>query len=129
MAKSTTSLKILYGEGSEQVLVAQVPFLLDAGHVVETAIGRTAIENALDKTKFDLVVLGPSLTKNDRHHLPYVVKKGHAGTRVLVMHSDGERHHEVDLCLQTGRTMEDLVTRIAANWGQGGLSKSASAGT
>jgi hypothetical protein len=58
-------------------------------------------------------VLGPTLTKNDRHHLPYMVKKAHVGTRVLVMHTDGERHPQVDASLETGRSIDDLVAKIA----------------
>ena len=44
---------------------------------------------------FDLVILGATLSKDDRHHLPYMVKKLNAGTKVLVMHA-GTHHHEVD---------------------------------
>ena len=47
---------------------------------------------SLQKSSFDLVVLGPTLTRNDRHHLPYVVKKASSQTSVLVMHADGSRH-------------------------------------
>ena len=128
MAKSAVQLKILYGEGNEQVLATQAASIQKAGHQVEKALGRQGVEEALRKGKFDLVVLGPTLSKNDRHHLPYTVKKGHAGTRVLVLHSDGARHHEVDICLETGRTIDDLLAKIASTWGQGALSKSAGAG-
>ena len=67
---------------------------------------------ALAKGAFDLVVLGPTLTRNDRHHLPYVVKKAQAGTAVLVMHADGSRHPYVDACTDTGASTENVLARI-----------------
>jgi DNA-binding NtrC family response regulator len=118
MAKSAFKLKILYGEGDEEVLASQAASIQKAGHEVETAVGRKGVEEALRRGGFDLVVLGPTLTKNDRHHLPYVVKKTHQGTRVLVMHTDGERHPCVDANLDTGRSIEDLIHKIAAIQGQ-----------
>jgi DNA-binding NtrC family response regulator len=118
MAKSAFKLKILYGEADEEVLAAQAASIQKAGHEVETAVGRKGVEEALRRGGFDLVVLGPTLTKNDRHHLPYVVKKTHQGTRVLVMHTDGERHPCVDANLDTGRSIEDLIHKIAAIQGQ-----------
>lgn len=128
MAKSAVQLKVLYGEGNEQVLDTQASSIQKAGHQVEKALGRKGVEECLRKGKFDLVVLGPTLTRNDRHHLPYMVKKANLGTRVLVLHSDGARHHEVDICLETGRTIDDLLARVASFWGQSALSKGASTG-
>ena len=113
-AKSSFKLKILYGEGNAEVLASQAASIQKAGHQVETAVGRKGVEEALRRESFDLVVLGPTLTKNDRHHLPYMVKKEHAGTRVLVMHSDGERHPQVDASIETGRTIDDLLATIAS---------------
>lgn len=114
--KPTFRLKVLYSEGDAEVLNAQAGTLQKAGHQVETAVGRKAVEEALRKTTFDLVVLGPTLTRNDRHHLPYMIKKLTAAPRVLVMHTDGERHHYVDANLDTGCSMEDVVAKIAAMW-------------
>ena len=85
-----------------------------AGHQVTTAEGRKAIEQALKSDAFDLVILGPTLTRNDRHHLPYMVKKAHEGTRVLVMHSDGGRHPYVDQATDTGRSLESILETIAS---------------
>src|SRR5215467_15470777 len=101
MAKSSFKLNILYGEGDQEVVTSQAGAMSKAGHQVTTAVGRKEIEAALKKGGFDLVVLGPTLTRNDRHHLPYMVKKGHEGTRVLVMHTDGEGHPAVDSTLET----------------------------
>jgi DNA-binding NtrC family response regulator len=114
MAKTAFKLKILYGEGDEEVLAAQATLIQKAGHQVQTAIGRKGVQEILRRESFDLVLLGPTLTRDDRHHLPYMVKKAHAGTRVLVMHSDGARHHEVDANIDTGARIEVLLEKIAS---------------
>jgi DNA-binding NtrC family response regulator len=114
MAKSSSRLKVLYGEGDADVLASQAASMQKAGHQVTTAEGRKAIEQALKSDAFDLVILGPTLTRNDRHHLPYMVKKAHEGTRVLVMHSDGGRHPYVDQATDTGRSLESILETIAS---------------
>ena len=114
MSKSSFKLKILYGELNEDVLASHSDVITRAGHSVKTAVGRKGVEEAMRKESFDLVVLGPTLTRNDRHHLPYMVKKHHQGTRVLVMHTDGERHPYVDANLDTGSSMEALIAKISA---------------
>jgi DNA-binding NtrC family response regulator len=130
--KSSSQLKVLYGEGNAEVLAAQAVSIQKAGHHVETAVGRKGINEAVQKGKFDVVILGPTLTRNDRHHLPYVIKKVQP-TRILVMHTDGERHPAVDANTDTGRNMADVVAKIASlmtNVGtaQAGLAKGAAAG-
>jgi len=110
MAKS--KLRILYGEGDGEVLAAQAAAMEKAGNIVAQAVGRKAVDEALKKTSFDLVVLGPTLTRNDRHHLPYMVKKANAETSVLVMHADGSRHPYVDACTDTGASLESVLNRI-----------------
>jgi DNA-binding NtrC family response regulator len=126
--KSSSQLRVLYCEGDEEVLAAQAPTLQDAGHKVETAQGRKATEQALRQSTYDLVVLGATLSKNDRHLLPYMVKKVNENTRVLVMHTDGERHPAVDANLDTGRTIQDAVAKIASMWPQAQSAKAAGAG-
>ena len=79
---------------------------------MQPAAGRKAVQEALNKSSFDLVVLGPTLTRNDRHHLPYMVKKASAETGVLVMHADGSRHPYVDACTDTGASLESVLNRI-----------------
>lgn len=116
--KSSSQLRVLYCEGDEEVLASQATSLQAAGHKVDTAEGRKATEQALRQGTYDLVVLGATLSKNDRHHLPYMVKKAHENTRVLVMHTDGERHPAVDANLDTGRTIQDAVAKIATMWPQ-----------
>ena len=126
--KSSSQLRVLYCEGDEEVLTAQAPALQAAGHKVETAHGRKATEQALRQGSYDLVVLGATLSKNDRHHLPYMVKKSNVNTRVLVMHTDGERHPAVDANLDTGRSIQDAVAKITAVWPQAQASKAVAAG-
>jgi DNA-binding NtrC family response regulator len=112
--KSSFQLKILYGEGDAETVASQAVSIQKAGHQVETAVGRKGIDEAVRRGTFDLVILGPTLTKNDRHHLPYVIKKAQAATRVLVMHTDGEGHPAVDANIDTGRSMADVVAKITA---------------
>ena len=110
MAKA--KLRILYGEGDSDVLAAQAAAIEKAGHIVQRAEGRKAVTEALKSSSFDLVVLGPTLTRNDRHHLPYMVKKASSTTSVLVMHADGSRHPYVDACTDTGASLESVLNRI-----------------
>ncbi len=110
MAKS--KLRILYSEGDGEILAGQKTAFEKAGHVVQSAEGRKAVVEALAKVQFDLVVLGPTLTRNDRHHLPYMVKKANSQTSVLVMHADGSRHPYVDACTDTGASLESVLQRI-----------------
>jgi DNA-binding NtrC family response regulator len=110
MAKA--KLRVLYGEGEEEILKEQAAAMEKAGHTVHQAMGRKAVEDAVKKSAFDLVVLGPTLSRNDRHHLPYMVKKASPETSVLVMHADGSRHPYVDACTDTGASLEAVLTRI-----------------
>jgi len=126
MAKA--KLKVLYGEGEEDVLKQQAAAMEKAGHSVQQAVGRKAVQEALNKSSFDLVVLGATLSRNDRHHLPYMVKKANAETSVLVMHADGTRHPYVDACTDTGASMESVLTRIEGMQIAGMMPSAAAAG-
>ena len=106
------TIKILYGESDEQTLATQSALMKKAGHHVTTAVGRRAIQDALRQDAFDLVILGSTLTKDDRHHLPYMVKKTHERTKVLVMHA-ASRHHEVDAAIDAGTSMQLVLEKIA----------------
>jgi DNA-binding NtrC family response regulator len=110
MAKA--KLMILYGEGDGDVVAELATALQKAGHTVQQAIGRKAAEEALKKSKFELVVLGSSMSRNDRHHLPYMVKKANAETKVFVLHADGSRHPYVDACVDTGTSVESILHKI-----------------
>jgi DNA-binding NtrC family response regulator len=126
MAK--TKLRILYGEGDAEEQAAPAAAFEKAGHTVQKALGRKAVVEALQKSTFDLVVLGPSLTRNDRHHLPYIVKKAQAETPVLVMHADGSRHPYVDGCTDTGASIENVLARIDGMQIAGMMAAGAAAG-
>ncbi|MFY9843651.1 MAG: hypothetical protein ACLP0H_16010 [Terriglobales bacterium] len=107
------SIKILYGESDESTLSAQSAEMTKAGHHVTTALDRKGVQEALHHGVFDLVILGSTLSKDDRHHLPYMVKKAHAGTKVLVMHA-GTHHHEVDAAVDPNISMSRILEKIAA---------------
>ena len=110
MAKA--KLAILYGEGDGDVVAELATAFQKAGYSVQEAIGRKSAEEALKKSKFDLVVLGSSMSRNDRHHLPYMVKKANAETKVFVLHADGSRHPYVDACVDTGTSAESILHKI-----------------
>ena len=113
MSKSGGLSKVLYGELNEEVLAAQAESLQKAGYKVQAAVGRAGVMEALKGEGFDLVILGATLTRDDRHHLPYMAKKAHAGTRVLVLHTDGSRHPYVDGNIDTGESIEKLLEKIS----------------
>ena len=124
-SKPLFKLKVLYGEGDPEVIAAQAITIQNAGYDVTQAEGRQQVQDSLRRETFDLVVLGPTLTKNDRHHLPYVVKKANPQTQVLVMHTDGEGHHAVDATLETGRSIKALLEKIAAMYPEQAAGKAA----
>lgn len=126
MAKA--KLKILYGEGDGEVLAQQAAAFEKAGHFVQKAEGRKGVDAALKTEKFDLVILGPTLSRNDRHHLPYMVKKANVETQVLVLHADGSRHPYVDACTDTGSSLETVLGRIDAMKIAGSVPAAAAAG-
>jgi DNA-binding NtrC family response regulator len=107
------SIKILYGESDESTLSAQAAEMTKAGHHVTTALDRKGVQEALRQGSFDLVILGSTLSKDDRHHLPYMVKKAHSGTKVLVMHA-GAHHHEIDAAVDPNISMNRILEKIAA---------------
>jgi len=121
-------LKILYGEGDGEAQAATAAALEKAGHTVEKVVGRKAVEAAIGKARFDLLVLGPTLSRNDRHHLPYTVKKAQAEVSVLVMHADGSRHPYVDACTDTGASVENVLARIEGMAIAGMMPSAAAAG-
>ena len=100
MQKSAVRAKVLYGESNAETLKSQATVMQKAGYEVQTAIARHGVEQALAQAKFDVVVLGHTLTRDDRHHLPYMAKKANPNTRVLVIHASG-KHHEVDLAIDS----------------------------
>lgn len=116
--------KILCAETNPQVLSAQISMFDKAGYAVVPALGRATIEVALAQGGFDLVVLGHTLTKDDRHHLPYMAKKANPATRVLVLHASG-KHPKVDIALDS-RLGEAAVLEAVAHLMAGRDSRKAS---
>lgn len=110
MSKTT----VLYAESDEQVLSADTALLAKAGYSVETAIGRKGTQEALKQGAFDLVILGATLSRDDRHHLPFMVKKANSATKVAVMHTDGSRHHYVDINTDSGSSMEEMLRKLGS---------------
>jgi DNA-binding NtrC family response regulator len=108
-----STIKILYGESDERALSAQAAEMKKAGHQVTTVLHRQGVQEALNRDAFDLVILGSTMSKEDRHHLPYMVKKAHSGTKVLVMHA-GTHHHEVDAAIDPNISMSRILEKIAA---------------
>jgi len=106
--------KVLYGEVNEQVLAAEAALLQKAGYDVQMVIGRKGVQEALKQGTFDLVILGATLTRDDRHHLPFMVKKANSATRVAVMHTDGSRHHYVDINTDSGSNMEEMLRKLSS---------------
>ena len=113
IAAPKASIKILYSESEEKAVGTQTAEMTKAGHDVTTAVGRKAIMEALKKETFDLVILGSTVSKEDRHHVPYMVKKAHQGTKVLVMHAGGH-HHEVDALIDPTISMNRILEKIAS---------------
>jgi DNA-binding NtrC family response regulator len=107
-----SSIKILYGESDESTLAVQAEAMTKAGHHVTTALNRQGVQEALRRDAFDLVILGATLSKDDRHHLPYMVKKSHEGTKVLVMHA-GAHHHEIDAAIDPTMSMQRILEKIS----------------
>jgi DNA-binding response OmpR family regulator len=112
MSKPNLSMKVLYGESNEQVLAEWSEGLQKAGFAVQTAMGRKAVQEALNHTQFDLLILGATLTRDDRHHLPYMAKKASKTTKVFVLHTDGSRHPYVDGNIDTGEDLEHLLRKL-----------------
>jgi DNA-binding NtrC family response regulator len=92
--------KILYGEADAAVLSSEKAVFERAGYLVEQAVGRKGIEEALTRAVYDIVILGHTLNKDDRHHLPYAIKKANPAARILVLHASGH-HPKVDLVLDS----------------------------
>lgn len=119
-AKSSSQAKILYGENDTNVLSTQAAMLEKAGYSVQKAVGRKSMEETLKREKFDVVMLGHSLSRDDRHHLPYIAKKSDENTQVLVLHASG-KHPQVDAAIDSRggsrvilETISDLLATRSA---------------
>src|SRR5258705_29628 len=90
-SKSSSKLRFLYAEGDPEVLASQSVTIEKAGYSVTQAEARNQVQNILRQEKFDLVIFGPTLTKNDRHNLAYMAKKPQQRTPSLDTHTDAGR--------------------------------------
>jgi DNA-binding NtrC family response regulator len=104
--------KILYGEADATVQREQARMMEKAGYSVQLALGRREVEEAVRKHRFDVVVLGHTLNRDDRHHLPYMAKKANEDVQVLVLHASG-KHPGVDASLDSRSGEKALVDAIA----------------
>lgn len=102
---------ILYCENDAKLLSAQSMLFEHAGYTVELVHGRAAAEQALRKGHYDVVLLGHTLTKDDRHHLPYMAKKSHDDTQVLVLHASG-KHPAVDFSMDSREGEQAVVDAL-----------------
>jgi DNA-binding NtrC family response regulator len=108
MKKVENKGKVLYGEGDAKIIEAHAAVMQKAGYDVQRAVGRRAIQDALSQSKFDVVVLGHTLTRDDRHHLPYMAKKSNSNILVLVIHASG-KHPGVDLAIDSREDGDRLL--------------------
>ena len=103
---------ILYCEADAKVLSTQTKLFNHAGYAVVPIEGRKAMEAAVKAGGFDIAILGHTLTRDDRHHLPYMVKKGNPKANVIVLHASG-RHPAVDIAMDSRRGEKALLEAIA----------------
>ena len=104
---------ILYCEADASVLSTQTRVFNHAGYAVVAIQGRAAMETAVKAGGFDIAILGHTLSRDDRHHLPYMVKKSNAAARVVVLHASGG-HPQVDIALDS-RLGEHAVLQAIAH--------------
>jgi len=104
--------KLLCVESNDYVLSEQIGLFTSAGYQVQSALGRKAAELAVRATRFDIVVLGHTLSRDDRHHLPYMTKKSNEDCAVLVLHASGH-HHAVDLSLDSRDGEHKVLEAVA----------------
>jgi len=120
-------LSILYAEDDLELLASQSAHIQKAGHAVDQVTGRKAVEESVRRKSYDLVILGDTLGKNDRHHLPYMVKKANQAIKVLVLHST-HGHPSVDKEIDSPYTPEKLMEAIASLAPQKAAAAAAGAG-
>jgi DNA-binding NtrC family response regulator len=103
--------KILNCEGDTKVLVEEAQMFERNGYTVENAFGRAAAEQALLNGAYDIVVLGHTLHKDDRHHLAYKAKRSSSDTQVLVLHASG-KHPAVDMAIDSRQGEKAVIAAL-----------------
>lgn len=104
---------VLYSENDKALLASQSEMLQKAGYAVTQALGRAAAEQALKQGSFNLMVLGHTLSKEDRHHLPYKARKANEDMRILVLHASG-KHPAVDMAIDSRGGAEVVLRAISS---------------
>jgi hypothetical protein len=107
----TAKGKILNCESDGKVLIEQSQMFERSRYTVENAHGRAAAEQALLNGTYDIVVLGHTLHKDDRHHLAYKAKRSHSDTQVLVLHASG-KHPAVDIAIDSRRGEQAVIAAL-----------------
>ena len=110
-AASASQGRILYCEVDGNVLSTQSRIFEQAGYTVERAHSRAVADQALRNGTYDVVVLGHTLTKDDRHHLPYMAKKAGGNTQVMVLHASG-KHPAVDIALDSREGEQAMIAAL-----------------
>jgi DNA-binding response OmpR family regulator len=103
--------RILYAENDAAVSAAESKIFEQAGYAVDRALGRAATEQALRANQYDAIVLGHTLTKDDRHHLPYMAKKSNAYAAVMVLHASG-KHPAVDYAMDSRQGDKEVLSAL-----------------
>jgi hypothetical protein len=103
--------RILNCESDGKVLIEQSKMFERIGYTVENAHGRTVAEQALLNGTYDIVVLGHTLHKDDRHHLAYKAKRSSSDTQVLVLHASG-KHPAVDIAIDSRRGEQAVIAAL-----------------
>jgi len=116
-SKSAPQVRILYSESDTATLSSQAAMFEQAGYAVQKTIGRKSTEETLKREKFDIVILGHTLTRDDRHHLPYMAKKSDESTLVMVLHASG-KHPQVDAAIDSRFGFRAVLELLADLTGQ-----------
>ena len=109
----TAKGKILNCESDGKVLTEQAQLFERNGYTVENTLGRAAAEQALLTGKYDVVVLGHTLHKDDRHHLAYKAKRSSSDPQVLVLHASG-KHPAVDLAVDSRQGEKAVIAALVS---------------
>ena len=104
---------ILYAENDEEVLTTQGESLKKGGYQITQVVGRAAAEQALKQGSFELMILGHTLSKDDRHHLAYKAKKSNENLRILVLHASG-KHPAVDMAIDSRQGPEAVLKALSS---------------
>jgi DNA-binding NtrC family response regulator len=104
---------IIYAENDEDILSSQGEILKKAGYATTQVVGRAAAEQALKQGSFELIILGHTLSKDDRHHLPYKARKANENMRILVLHASGN-HPAVDMAMDSREGPEAVLRAVSS---------------